>query len=421
MSIATCRADVRAISLFKCRNCIPFVPMRSSIVVRGAVLAVGLLITALSVTWPLSLWRNPHFSFLQKLGLASGEVPVAVLTYQIRESGVHVDGIEEQMTRALRARVDPDGVLNLVFRPAGVGRIEIQMHVPGERHDEGLESVTDLKRLLRSGVLEFHILPSFNDSALEADGGMHGWVQRLQQRGPDIQPGDKYRWFEVEDSHHLEYLAVRFNNRKWVLTSIKPEESLDQSTGTWSLARVYPSKDPNSGQPIVWFEFDAAGAELFNKLTQRGVDRSLAIVLDGRIISAPNINTPITGGTCVISGGGKSGFTNREVSYLVSMLSVGSLPAQLDSVPVSERTQMLPMTVDAMRMRFVTCMIGLAVLVICAVVHLVLLPSRTHGRGRWMYATILVLAAVLGTSAAFAWKRSQAPPRTATAASSGIL
>jgi len=52
--------------------------------------------------------------------------------------------------------------------------------------------------------------------------------------------------------------------------------------------------DISNGQPEVTFEFDQAGAKAFGDFTTAHVDETLAVVLDNKIISAPNINTPIT-------------------------------------------------------------------------------------------------------------------------------
>lgn len=78
--------------------------------------------------------------------------------------------------------------------------------------------------------------------------------------------------------------------------------------------------------PLVRIDFDARGAELFADITRDNVGRSLAIFLDGDLVSAPTINEPITGGTAVISGV----FTAEVARELVRNLNLGALP-----VPIS--------------------------------------------------------------------------------------
>jgi len=81
--------------------------------------------------------------------------------------------------------------------------------------------------------------------------------------------------------------------------------------------------NPGNAQPYVAFEFDSAGGKVFGDFTTANVNEVLAVVLDGKIISAPNINEPITGGKGQISGG----FTTMaEASLLANLLNSGALP-----------------------------------------------------------------------------------------------
>jgi preprotein translocase subunit SecD len=86
----------------------------------------------------------------------------------------------------------------------------------------------------------------------------------------------------------------------------------------------------NSGQlsnePLVSVRFTAEGAELFAEITRNNVNRQLGIFLDGELLSAPNINEPITGGTAIISGG----FTAEEARELAQNLSFGALPVPIE-------------------------------------------------------------------------------------------
>ncbi len=79
------------------------------------------------------------------------------------------------------------------------------------------------------------------------------------------------------------------------------------------------------GQPVVSFRFDAAGARRFAEITTENVGRQFAIVLDGEVISAPVIRTPIIGGSGIIEGG----FTVRTATDLALLLRAGALPAEL--------------------------------------------------------------------------------------------
>jgi len=81
-------------------------------------------------------------------------------------------------------------------------------------------------------------------------------------------------------------------------------------------------------QPVVSFRFDSVGARIFGKITQENVGRLFAIVLDGKVISAPRIREPILGGSGIIEGG----FTVESANELAILLRAGSLPAPLTVV-----------------------------------------------------------------------------------------
>jgi SecD/SecF fusion protein len=76
---------------------------------------------------------------------------------------------------------------------------------------------------------------------------------------------------------------------------------------------------------VVNFRFDRSGAREFGAITQANVGRPFAIVLDGKVLSAPVIREPITGGSGQISGG----FSVQEAGTLSALLRAGALPAKL--------------------------------------------------------------------------------------------
>ena len=69
-----------------------------------------------------------------------------------------------------------------------------------------------------------------------------------------------------------------------------------------NLIDAQPRLDNQINEPIVSFTLDRVGAQKFGKTTSENVGKRLAIILDGKIISAPSIREPITGGSGTISG-----------------------------------------------------------------------------------------------------------------------
>nr|WP_025898680.1 protein translocase subunit SecD [Sneathiella glossodoripedis] len=80
------------------------------------------------------------------------------------------------------------------------------------------------------------------------------------------------------------------------------------------------------GQPVVSIRFNGLGGKQFGKVTTENVGKPFAIVLDGKVISAPRINEPILGGSAIISGG----FTIQGAQDLALLLRAGALPAPLN-------------------------------------------------------------------------------------------
>lgn len=88
------------------------------------------------------------------------------------------------------------------------------------------------------------------------------------------------------------------------------------------------SFDQQNGQPQVQLRFTSEGAKKFAAITKRNLGKPVAIVLDNDIISYPKVNTVITNGDAVISGG----FTVEQAKALRTQLQAGALPIPLTVV-----------------------------------------------------------------------------------------
>jgi len=201
-----------------------------------------------------------------------------------------------------------------------------------------LDDTTDLKRMLRgSGVLEYHILVQPGEASQAQVTAM---LDRLKPDGPGpvVQAGDEMRWFQVDRPGEKlgRDITSIYRNKEYVLGWTTPDKSLDHREGTkqWALANAAPGQDQNQ-QAVVNFQFDAQGSSYFSELTGKNVGKPMAIILDGKVISAPYIKTMISGSGYI--DGGSEGFSRAELDYLVNTLSAGSLPAQLEDEPISER------------------------------------------------------------------------------------
>ena len=99
-----------------------------------------------------------------------------------------------------------------------------------------------------------------------------------------------------------------------------------------NLLDAQPQMDTQNNQTIVSFSLDRVGAKRFGRATSNGIGKQLAIVLDGKIISAPVIRDTIASGSGQISGG----FTFQSATDLALLLRSGALPAPLNII--EERT-----------------------------------------------------------------------------------
>ena len=146
-----------------------------------------------------------------------------------------------------------------------------------------------------------------------------------------------------------------------------------------SLTDSQASFDQNN-MPVVTTVFDSSGARRFARLTTEHVNERFAIVLDGRVLSAPTIREPIPGGRGQISGG----FTLQGAKDLAVLLRSGALPAPLQVI--EERTVGAGLgadTIDAGRM-------GTVISVIAVMLAMLLIY-----RGFGMFANIALLVNML--------------------------
>jgi SecD/SecF fusion protein len=111
------------------------------------------------------------------------------------------------------------------------------------------------------------------------------------------------------------------------------------------LVSAYQTDDSKRGGLAVGFTFNNQGAVLLGDLTTKNKGRQMAIVLDDIIQSAPNIETPITGGTGIITGK----YTKEDIDRMVNILRSGALPATLKPQPVSENTMGATLGADTIK------------------------------------------------------------------------
>jgi len=228
----------------------------------------------------------------------------AELLYQVRvKPEDDRPGITAEVIGILEKRIDPQGILEYRIQQQGRRRILIQ--VPGATKEE----IERLKsRIVTMGKLEFRIcetdpakLKSARDGRLKFGRCYKHWVGLRKGQLPDPNEPEP-RWHLIVEKGHRDYVEL---------------------TGKY-LAAVYPTFGEGM-ESVVGFKMNAKGSKIFARLTERHQGSPLAIILDDRLVSAPNIKERISG-SGIISGG----FKQKDVNDLVATLRAGSLPADLD-------------------------------------------------------------------------------------------
>ena len=125
-----------------------------------------------------------------------------------------------------------------------------------------------------------------------------------------------------------------------------------------NLIDAQPSIQNQRNEPTVSFTLDRLGSQKFGRATTDNVGKRLAIVLDGKIISAPNINEPITSGNGMISGN----FSFQEATDLALLLRSGALPTPLNIV--EERTVGPDLGEDSIKSGLMSLIIGFILVII---------------------------------------------------------
>ena len=137
----------------------------------------------------------------------------------------------------------------------------------------------------------------------------------------------------------IEALVNRKKVEYFMLTRVSDKDTLKVGGEITITASLGQDKTFNLA---VDFRFNGAGGQQFGKITRRnkpsgGHHRQLAVLLDERIVSAPNLNGEITN-VGQITGGGERGFDKKSADRLVQILRSGALSAELRDKPVSENT-----------------------------------------------------------------------------------
>jgi len=213
----------------------------------------------------------------------------------------------------------------------------------------GFDDPEDLIRMLRgAGVLDFRIAVQQGKSE-----GLDiiDLRSQLASVGPDNTDSPTAGWFPINNveqwvetpaqlasllANPQEYLASRsleaaeYDGSIYLLLFTDDSRSMTHKNGSkWSVTSAYQTAD-QFGRPAIAFRLDGAGGGKMGRMTGPHVNESMAIVLDGQVYTAPNLNSQING-----QGQITGSFSQSEIQYLLRTLAAGSLEARLSNDPIA--------------------------------------------------------------------------------------
>ena len=239
--------------------------------------------------------------------------------------------------------IEDDNIFILNYSRQGV--IEIKT----SSQDQALEIVR--RRIDEIGTNEPNILKRGNDRILVELPGLDDPMRIKSLLGKTANLTFRFVTSNANDSFGTEKLQYEDSTEEDIVSKriiLSGDNLLD----------AQPRMNNESNETVVSFTLDRVGAKRFGKATSTGIGKQLAIVLDGKIISAPVIRDTIASGSGQISGG----FTFQSATDLALLLRSGALPAPLNII--EERTVGPDLGQDSINAGIIALAIGFFLVVV---------------------------------------------------------
>jgi preprotein translocase subunit SecD len=233
------------------------------------------------------------------------------LVYELRSTEVEriKTSAINQALETLRNRIDQFGVAEPLIQRLGVNQIAIQL--PGVKDPQRAKDL-----IQETALLEFKLLEESKvalDLPPQVEKGQEETVRKnLEGKIP-------------EGSEILFESAVSEPDGRAYSIPYLVKKDAALIGDVLQDARVTIG---DFNEPIVSITFDSKGAREFDVLTAANIGKRMAVVLDGKVYSAPVIRDRISGGRAIIEGT----FTTAEANDLAVVLRAGALPAPLKTL-----------------------------------------------------------------------------------------
>ena len=254
-----------------------------------------------------------------------------VLEYGLTESWknyIETQSVSKSI-EVIRNRIDEFGVTEPEIISQGEDRIIVQL--------PGVKDIERAKELIgKTAKLEFKLV---NDEAI--GGNVQEWLQRADEAGIKYKKGQRFSEYVNKLNEFLKkdlpegYVLAFQKTLNKVTNEIESQipflvDALPRISGD-ELADAGVQIDQQKNEPYVSISFKSSGAKLFEKVTGENVGKRMAVILDGNVYTAPNIQARISGGSAQITlGSGNFNALMKQARDIALVLRAGALPVQLD-------------------------------------------------------------------------------------------
>jgi protein-export membrane protein SecD len=229
----------------------------------------------------------------------------------------------------IRNRIDEFGVTEPEIISQGNDRIIVQL--------PGVKDIDRAKELIgKTAKLEFKMVNADVPYAT-----INGWVEKAEKAGIVFKKGDRFsqyidklnvflkkdlpKGYQLAFEKSVNKLTNEIDSKIPYLVDANPRLTGEE------LADARVQIDQQKNQPYVSLDFKTRGAKMFEEITGENIGKSMAIILDGNVYSAPRIQSKIGGGRAQITlGSGGFNKAMKEARDLALVLRAGALPVQLD-------------------------------------------------------------------------------------------
>ena len=289
--------------------------------------------------------KNSFFQMYRGISLQVSNNQLTIKLDDLYKKTIQDSAIKQSL-EIVRKRIDESGTKEPLIQRSGKKRILLQL--PGVKDPERIKEL-----LGKTAKLTFHLVDDENIDALNAN----------------IEPFGKMIVSDIYDDK-IKYLLDK--------RSLVGGENLVDAKGSF---------DQTEGHAVS-FRFDTEGAQKFGKATSNNIGKRLAVLLDGVVITAPRINSAITGGSGIITGN----FNAQEASDLAVLLRAGALPAPLEIV--EERSVGAGLGADSIAAGKIAAFIGM--MLVC-IFMILIYGSFGAIANVSLIANIFIIISLLGT------------------------